>query len=490
MKKGDSEQRSFLDWTGEVTGYVFHKKMILVFVIAVLSVVAGSQLDIMKIYGDTAGLALGFFLAVLILLIFLPCHIIVPVLILTVGGVALKLWTSETVLEGFGKSPFIQAAGMTLVAMGCEYTPIGKRIAYSFLKKYGNNPIKMLFVVGIVTAILSAFVSNVACIIMMSSITAEILDTAGEKTGKSKLGRALMLLVVAAAMIGGMGLMSGSVLGNTMCVIYLREATAGAYTISYTDWARLSIPCFILILLPMCYIYMKVFRLHNDELQNVTTDYYAEKLRELGKIRSSEIRWLLIVVGMIVSIFAGMNASIAALLFAAIALAPGIGVLNPKTVWASMPMGILFPISFLPLMAKMFSDHGLNQFAEDLLQPLFEQGGPYSFMLVTTICMGVLINVCVNAHTPIIAVIISCAATIAVSLNYNPELVMLPSMFISSFFFANGANATVLINREYGYWSRTTEPMLPGFIVIIVASVIFSTVVRVLGPVLGMSLYI
>lgn len=483
-------RRTILDRSGKNTGYVFEKRFVWTLLAAMAVILMGAKNDSLKIYGETAGLACGFFVAVLILLIFLPAHIIVPVLILSVGGVGLKLWSADTVLNSFGNSPFIQATGMTLVAMGCEKTPIGKRIAYNFLKRFGNHSIQMVFVIGIVTAILSAFVSNVACIIMMSSITAELLHIAGEEPGKSRLGKGLMLLVVAAAMIGGMGLMSGSVLGNTMCITYLKEATGGKYTISYVEWAKISIPCFFLILFPMCFIYVKVFKIQSDEIKNITQEYYEDKLKELGSVDSSEIRWIIIVTGMIVSIFMGMNASMAALLFAALALSPGIGVLNPKKVWADMPMGILLPISLLPLMAKLFSEHGLNLLVSDLLEPLFAKGGPYMFMLLTSLCMGLLINICVNAHTPIIAVIITCASSIAVSLGYNPKLVMLPAMFTSSFFFANGANATVLINREYGYWSKTTDPMLPGLIIILVAVFVFSTVALFWGPAMGLPLYI
>lgn len=482
-------KNSILDWDGKATGYVFSKKTAAVLFAAVMAVVIGAKWSFMDTYGETAGLALGFFAAALILLIFLPAHIVVAVVLLTVGGAGLGLWKPADVLESFGKSPFIQAFGMTMVAMGCERTPIGKRIAYNFLKRFGNDSVRMVFVVGIVTAVLSAFVSNVACIIMMSSITAELLHAAGEKPGESRLGRGIMLLVVAAAMIGGMGLMSGSVLGNTMCVTYLQEATGGKYSVSYVEWAKISIPCFLTILFPMCFIYVKVFKIRRDELKNVTQDYYDEKIKELGAMDGSEIRWIVIVTGMVGSIFAGMNASMAALLFAALAVSPGIGVLNPKEVWADMPMGILFPISLLPLMARLFSEHGLSLFVSDLLKPLFSLGGPYLFMILTSLCMGLLINVCVNAHTPMIAVVITCASSIAVSLGYNPQIVMLPAMFISSFFFANGANATVLINKEYGYWSKTTEPMLPGFSVILAAVFLFSTVARFLGPVMGFSLY-
>lgn len=487
-KVSASRQNGLIDFQGDVTGYKFGRKFIMAVVVAVAFVVVGFNLPFLDVYGETAGIAFGFLLASLFLLVFMPSHILVPSLMIVVFGAFLGLWDVGTIQTTFGTSPFMQALGMTLVALGCEFTPIGERLAYIFLGKFGKKPVLMAIVIGAFCAVVSAFISNVATIIMMSSIVAGILRAAGEKPGKSKLGMVCMLLVVAASKMGGFGLLSGSVLGNTAALNYIKETTG--YTLTYAEWAKISVPCFILTVPVMCLIYVKFFRLKNDDVDLPPSEYYTEKLQTLGRLTGAEVRWLVILFGMIVCMLTGVNMNVASLLFAALAMCPGIGVLNCKTVWNRVPIAILLSASFLPLMAKLFADHGLNAFVSDLLGPVFSSFGPFGFMLVTTLVLGAMLTFFVNAQTPVNGIIFTCAPPIALALGYNPAVVMIPALFANGFFFAHGANATTILNRDYGYWSKTTDPMAPGLLLIGASAVIFSIVTYFLAPMVGMPLYL
>ena len=485
---GRNDGKGLLDFSGEATGYKLDKRFVISVLVAAALVVVGDHLPFLDAYGETAGLAFGVLMASLFLLVYMPAHILVPSLLIVVMGTLFGLWEVSTVQGTFGSSPFIQALGMTLVALGCEFTPIGERLAYIFLKKFGKKPVLMAIVVGVFCAVVSAFISNVACIIMMSSIVAGILRAAGEKPGESKLGMVCMLLVVAASKMGGFGLFSGSVLGNTAALNYVRETTG--YTLTYAEWAKISIPSFLVAVPVMCFIYIRFFHLKNDDVHLPPPEYYQGKLDELGKITGAEIRWLLILFGMIFCMLSGVNMNVASLLFAALSMCPGIGVLNCKTVWNRVPIAILLSASFLPLMAKLFSDHGLNAFVSDLLGPVFGNFGPFGFMMVTTLVLGVMLTFFVNAQTPVNGIIFTCAPPIALALGYNPAVVMFPALFTNGFFFAHGANATTILNRDYGYWSKTTDPMGPGLILIAATTVIFSIITYFLAPMVGMPLYI
>lgn len=481
-------QTSLLDIRGDSTGYKMDKKFIFSIVGAAVLIFAGTQMTFLSEYGETAGAAFGLLMASLFVLVYMPAHILVPSMLIVVLGAIMGMWDVATIKTTFGNSPFIQALGMTLVALGCEFTPIGERLAYIFLKKFGKRPVLMAVVVGVFCAVVSAFISNVATIIMMSSIVAGILRAAGEKPGESKLGMVCMLLVVAASKMGGFGLFSGSVLGNTAALNYVRETTG--YTLTYSEWAKISIPCFVVAVPVMCFIYIKFFNLKNDDVHLPPSEYYDEKLKELGRITGAEIRWMIILFGMIVCMLLGADMNVASLLFAALAMCPGIGVLNCKTVWNRVPIAILLSASFLPLMAKLFSDHGLNGFVSDLLGPVFSSFGPFGFMIVTTLVLGIMLTFFVNAQTPVNGIIFTCAPPIALALGYNPAVVMFPALFTNGFFFAHGANATTILNRDYGYWSKTTDPMGPGLILIACTTVIFSIITYFLAPLLGMPLYL
>lgn len=115
----------------------------------------------------------------------------------------------------------------------------------------------MVFVIGLVSALLSAFISNTAVIIMMSGIVNGLLLTMGEKPGESKVGRVMMVLIVTASYIGGMALINGCSASALLGIGLLESGTGGAYTITYRQFAAVGVPGVLICLLPSLLIYVK-----------------------------------------------------------------------------------------------------------------------------------------------------------------------------------------------------------------------------------------
>lgn len=182
----------FFDLQGIRSGVPVTKKLLLSFGAAIAAFLICWALPLGQ-YGANTSLALGFLALILILMIFAPVGIAIPALAIAVGGIFLGFWDFPTVATTFGKSSFLSIMGMTIVALGCEYTPFGKRLAFTVLKVFGQRPVAIVIVIGVVAAVLSAFCSNVAVIIMFSGVCAGMLNSMGEKPGESKLGKTLML---------------------------------------------------------------------------------------------------------------------------------------------------------------------------------------------------------------------------------------------------------------------------------------------------------
>ena len=51
-----------------------------------------------------------------------------------------------------------------------------------------------------------------------------------------------------------------------------------------------------------------------------------------------------------------------------------------------------------------------------------------------------------------------------------------------------GANTMVLLNKGYGYWEMK-DTVLPGFLSIILISIVYPLVTCVVAPIIGLSLY-
>ncbi len=486
MKSNDTASDLLFDHSGLRTGIPVTRRLVLSFLAAAAALLLLRLLPLDS-YGENTSLALGFLAACLILIIFSPINIAADALIVALGGIALGFWDWGSVGSTFGSSSFLSVFGMLIVAMGCEFTPFGKRLAYLVLKRFGHKPSTMVFILAVVSAALSSFVSNVAVIIMMSSICAELLSAMDQKPGSSKLGRTLMLVIPMAAIVGGMVLINGSPTGNTMAIQFLTNSTGGVYTVSYGQWAAGGISCFLITILPICLIYIRCFHLRNEEISLPPESYYGELLQSLGPVGGSEIRWVLTVVGMVACMLSGMKTGTAALLFALVTVLPGIGTVPMDKALKKLPLHAMMAAGLIPLLAKLFSDTGLGACMSDWITPLVRNVGPIGFSIITALIMGILVNIFINANLAVSALVIGVSAPVCVSLGYNPTVVMLPALFIASFFFAMGSHNIMLLNNGYGYWDMK-DPIVPGFLVVIFCALVFPLICCLLLPLFGMPL--
>lgn len=478
-----------LDINGLRTGSPFTLKSLITVIVCIILFFALRALPL-QAWGELTSTALAMVVVTIVLLIFLDVSFIVPAMFLTVVGIYLGLWDYATVKTSIANSPFVMMFGMIIVALGCEYTPMGKRIGYVLLKRFGGKPASLVIAIGIATAVLSAFVSNNAVIVMMSSICAVMLAEMKQVPGESKLGKAIMIIVSAASMVGGVALVNGTPIGNGTGMSLLAEATGGISDISYLDWAKVGIPALLLTLFPMGWIYNKYFGIKNSDYKDLPDPAnYARLLEELGPITGSEIRWLITVVGMVLSMCFGMNTSVAALLWAVVAMCPVIGTVPSKQVLKKLPWTIMMAAMFIPIMGQCFSKHGLGQLVVDYVGPIFNGMSPFVFCFVAALFQGIIANAFVGASMAAQALGIGLLGPICVSLGYNPSVIMLPVLFINSCFFVLGFNVSMMINKEYGYW-ETTETTVPGIILLVVCALMFAIAACVFGPLFGLSLYL
>lgn len=177
-------QDKLLDIKGYSTKVPLTRKLVIAVLVSVAVYFLISLVDL-SAYGEMASKGLGLFVALVLFMVFSGMDVMVDGLIMVFLGIALSFWQWKDVQTYLGSSQFYSMLGMVIVAMGCEFTPFGRRVAYFFLEHFGQKPKRMVIVFGAVTALMSAFVSNIATLILMSSIAASVLEAMGEKPGES-----------------------------------------------------------------------------------------------------------------------------------------------------------------------------------------------------------------------------------------------------------------------------------------------------------------
>lgn len=444
----------------------------------------------MSQYGENCSKALGFLVAAIFWMTVAPLDMSIAGIGILAFGTTLGLFTWDAVKSNLGSSNFYTLLGMLLVANSLSYTPFAKRFAYWALKTFGRKPAMLFFSFAAITSFISWFVSNIGIALLMSSIANTLLLAMGEKPGESKWGAAMLTMVNCAAYFGGCILVGGSPNGNVGGMSYMQTA-AGDFLIdiSYANWAKIGIPVWFVMIGPLAFIYWKCFRLGKEKLNILSSEYYDSQLKELGPISGSEIRWVVIVLGMVVTMLLGVTTAKAALIWAAIGMLPGIGLKDCKTQLKALPIGVLFCVTAVPMLGKVITDNGVDTWLGTIFSPLIGNMGPLSFSIVSTfilfLCMNLLVNATHGAH----ALAVSICTPICISLGYNPCTVLLPMMFCGGWFWCISANYLMYMNFGYGWYKMKDSP-LPGFIFGTLCCIVVPIINYLLTPLWGLSLYL
>lgn len=205
----------------------------------------------------------------------------------SVGG-ALTGFTNKTLfflLASFGISK-----ALTVV-------PASKRLLVVLMEKFGKSIEMLLLGVMACTALLSSVISNVAAAAVFVPIVLEFLNVYEDEKERKRTGKAFMIALPVASMIGGMMTPAGSSIN--ILVISMLESHAGM-TVPFIDWMLMGIPL-ALLLVPLSWIlFVKVYRpapLATEKIQN-----YVRTVRQSipEKIAGKEMYVILVLLVLLV----------------------------------------------------------------------------------------------------------------------------------------------------------------------------------------------
>ncbi|MGI5858720.1 MAG: SLC13 family permease [Tepidanaerobacteraceae bacterium] len=487
--KKNTNNAPFLDFQGVQTGQPITKSrgIYLLIMVAIFAICMILPLDFIS---PMAAPALALVLSVVWIWITNCMPLATGCMVLVVGGMLLGLFDFGEFSKSFASSPFVPMIGMLIVSMGASRTNFANRVAYLFLSTLGRSPSLILLAISVATAVVSAFVSNLGTTIVMSSISIAIMSEMGEIKGESGLGKAIMLSIPIYSMIGGIMLITGSPSTNMMGISMLESSTNGQYTVTYAQWAIIGIISGILVLLPTWFIYKGCFKVKNKLDNDISIESFKEKLKELGPLRGAELRWIIIVIIMVGTMVTGVfNMPTAALLCGLLTIMPIVGVVNPEDALKSLPFDVLMLIGFSPIIADIINNSNLGQW---IVSNFFDwtTGLPaFMFMLIMTFAMAFMINIFANATIGIIAVVIAALTPLVIANGMNPSIILLPAMYMGSATTVLGIQTNVVLTYHHGYWNMK-DPLKPGILTAIVWSLILTVVAYIVGPMIGMPLYI
>jgi sodium-dependent dicarboxylate transporter 2/3/5 len=392
--------------------------------------------------------------------------------------------------------------GGFLLALAMQRWNLHKRIALATLSVFGVQPARLLMGLMAVSAMLSMWVSNTSTTMMMVPIVLSVIAELEELEGKEKVHRyatGLLLGVAYAASLGGIATLVGTPPNLTLARSY-SELFPQMPELSMVRWIMFAAPL-SLVLLALLWRYLSWRFCPVSWDRGMDKDQFKKEYLALGSPSREEK----IIFATFVSLVAlwltradlnlgfflfkgwagifenpkflndGTVAIAAALfLFAVPAHRDGARrILESETV-TRLPWGIVLLFGGGLALAKGFSVSGLSEWTGSAFEGL---GGLHPLLFITFLCLAVSFLTELTSNTATAEMLMPVLAAVAVSLEWNPLLLMVPAALACSMAFmlpvATPPNAIV-----FGSGRLTIRDMMrAGFAVNLVCALVCSAAV-------------
>jgi sodium-dependent dicarboxylate transporter 2/3/5 len=205
--------------------------------------------------------------------------------------VVLGVADAKTVFKPFADPIIFLFLGSFILAKSMSVHGLDKRIAFGIisLKWVGNSSIKILFVFGAVSAVLSMWISNTATTAMMLPIGIGIVyalaDMIAKKTGEKvtperlRFGTGMMLMTAYASSVGGIGTPVGTppnIIGIAMIQKFLN------INIPFFQWMIVAVPILVVMFI---FLFVIMYFTHKPEMSKIegSREYVRNEKKMLGK---------------------------------------------------------------------------------------------------------------------------------------------------------------------------------------------------------------
>ncbi len=346
----------------------------------------------------------------------------------------------------FTLASFGIAAAMTTI-------PLSQRILRTLLRVFGKNIQMVLFSIMLATALFSAIVSNVPTCAIFMAISLDFLELYDSEEGRKRTGRAFMIAIPVASMIGGMMTPAGSSV-NLIAIMQL-EKYAGT-TVSFVQWMCVGIPM-AAVMLPLAWCLM--IRVYKPE--QVSEERIQEFVREMDipeKMGVKEKKVTVIVGCMLIlwissSWIALFDVMVIATLGCCVMFLPGIRVLDVETFLRENSWDVFFLVGTVLSLSGAMLNNGVSDAIAGLIPSSLELSAPVLIAFVAVLMFAALIVIPVA--TSLVPILAPTLIALATNAGAAPALVMLTASVCACNCYLLPLDTVPLITYSKGYYAMT-----------------------------------
>jgi sodium-dependent dicarboxylate transporter 2/3/5 len=386
-------------------------------------------------------------------------------------------------IANFMSPPFFFVLVMFIIAFAWVKSGLARRFALWMISRAGTDAKRAVYVFMFGTGLISTIISDVPTAAIFMAIALGIFEKLDLQPG-SQFGKAVMLGIPIAALIGGIGTPAGSSI-NLLGLTIIEQN--GGDRVPFLHWMAIGIPM-VLILLPIAA--WVIVTMLPPEIRSIGhLDDVERERRERGPLSPAEWKVLVIQSGMIVlwiasTWYPAFDVYLVSIAGAAVMFLPGMGLFTWKEAQAATGWETLMMIGGVTSIGAASSASGL---AGWLARTVF--GGVQqwdAWMVIAAIsAFTVVIHLMLPIAPVINAVMIPPIMAIGAAAGVNPALYALPVVFTASCAFLLPLDAVPLVTYSKGYY-KMFDMLGPGAIISVIWVVVMTVMLLAVGPMVGL----
>lgn len=399
--------------------------------------------------------------------------------------------------------------GGFLIAIAMENWNLHKRIALKVISIFGGTSNAILIGFMLASAFLSMWISNTATAVMMLPIALSVISKMEEKFGRDKaqnFSKLILLGIAYSCSIGGMSTLVGT--PPNLALIRINNIIfPDAPQISFGPWMLLALPIAAIVLLLALFVIKRMFRI--DKEMKIDKSFIREEYKSLGKIsREEKVVQIIFCITVFLWIFRtdidfGFFKLIgwASLLNTPDFIDDGTVAITTALIlffipskknseqeriliassFEQVPWGIILLFGGGFALAQAFADSGLSQFIGAQLK-----GITHINIFILILIISAMINFLteLTSNTATTQMILPVLASVAVAIEVNPLLLMIPATLSASMAFmlpvGTPPNTIIFASKRI----EIKDMVKTGFLLNISSIIIITLLVYFLGSVI------
>ena len=384
-------------------------------------------------------------------------------------------------MVNFGQNIFFFVIGCFGIASAMRRSGLGTRLMLAVTILSRGNAKKMLFMFMALCAFISMFISDVAITAMLFPIALAILKENGMEPGKSRYGKAMMLGIPIAALIGGIGTPAGAPM-NYLALSLLEQAVG--MQITFLQWTCIGVPI-VFILTPIAwFILVKMLPPEKEQLEGA--EEAKLKYQQLGRLTSAE--WKFIIIFIITLIFwlaepSWLPLPVTSFFSGVLFFLPGININDASVLQKDVDWNVLMlNVCSAGLGAGVLQTGAAAWLANGVLGGLNGMN-PIVIMIAISL-FTVFIHLVCPVNTALVSILVPAIAVMSTTMGISPALVVLPVAFTTSCAMLFPLDTVPALTLSTGYY-KMTEMFKPGVVISLAWVAVQTIVVLVLFKPLG-----